>query len=156
MNIGEKLKSRYADKIEKIETIDDKSNAFVKPEAIIDICRFAHDDPDLSMDYLECLTAIDWQDRFEVVYHLFSIEKGHWLVLRAGLPHDDPKIETVTSVWRAADWFEREVFDLFGIEFLGHPDLRRIMMPDDWIGHPLRKDYTFIDDPNNPIGPGPP
>ncbi len=76
-----------------------------------------------------------------MVYHLHSIERKQRVRLKCRLAGDDPEIESVTSVWRAANWYEREVFDLFGIRFRNHPDLRRIMMPDDWEGHPLRKDY---------------
>jgi NADH-quinone oxidoreductase subunit C len=83
------------------------------------------------------------EPRFEVVYHLHSIEQNDRLRLKCRVPGTDPVIESVTSVWRSANWYEREVFDLFGIQFLNHPDLRRIMMPEDWEGHPLRKDYPI-------------
>lgn len=93
---------------------------------------------------LSSVTAVDrypMEPRFEVVYHLHSIERNERLRLKCRIAGSDPEIESVTSVWRSANWYEREVFDLFGIRFAGHPDLRRIMMPDDWEGHPLRKDY---------------
>jgi NADH-quinone oxidoreductase subunit C len=93
---------------------------------------------------LSTVTAVDRypaEPRFEVVYHLHSVERNQRLRLKCRVRGEDPVIESVTSVWRGADWYEREVFDLFGIHFLNHPDLRRIMMPDDWEGHPLRKDY---------------
>jgi NADH-quinone oxidoreductase subunit C len=93
---------------------------------------------------LSTITAVDRypaEPRFEVVYHLHSLERNERVRLRCRLRGEDPVIESVTGVWRGANWYEREVFDLFGIKFLGHPDLRRIMMPDDWEGHPLRKDY---------------
>lgn len=93
---------------------------------------------------LSTVTGVDRfpsQPRFEVVYHLHAVENGQRLRLKCRLAGENPEIESVTSVWRGADWYEREVFDLFGIQFPGHPDLRRIMMPDDWEGHPLRKDY---------------
>ncbi|HWB86835.1 MAG TPA: NADH-quinone oxidoreductase subunit C [Bryobacteraceae bacterium] len=95
---------------------------------------------------LSSVTAVDHypsEPRFEVVYHLHSIERNERVRLKCRLPGEDPVIESVTSVWRSANWYEREVFDLFGIRFLNHPDLRRIMMPDDWEGHPLRKDYPI-------------
>jgi NADH-quinone oxidoreductase subunit C len=92
------------------------------------------------------VTAVDRypvEPRFEVVYHLHSIERNERVRLKCRLRGEDPVIESVTGVWRGADWYEREVFDLFGIRFLGHPDLRRILMPDEWEGHPLRKDYPI-------------
>jgi len=95
---------------------------------------------------LSTVTAVDRypaEPRFEVVYHLNSLERKQWLRLKARIGGENPTIESVTSVWRGANWYEREVFDLFGIRFTGHPDLRRIMMPDDWEGHPLRKDYPI-------------
>jgi len=93
---------------------------------------------------LSTVTAVDRfpaEPRFEVVYHLHSIERNERLRLKCRVPGSDPTIASVTSVWRSANWYEREVFDLFGIRFLNHPDLTRILMPDDWEGHPLRKDY---------------
>ncbi len=93
---------------------------------------------------LSTVTAVDRypaEPRFEIVYHLHSIERNERVRLKCRLPGTDPQIESVTSVWRSANWYERETFDLFGIRFLNHPDLRRIMLPDDWEGHPLRKDY---------------
>jgi NADH-quinone oxidoreductase subunit C len=95
---------------------------------------------------LSSVTAVDLypaEPRFEVVYHLHSIERNERLRLKCRLRGDDPQIESLTPVWRSANWYEREVFDLFGIQFTGHPDLRRIMMPDDWEGYPLRKDYPI-------------
>ena len=95
---------------------------------------------------LSSLTAVDRypaEPRFEVVYHLHSVERNQRVRLKCRVSGSGPAIESVTSVWQGANWYEREVFDLFGIRFLNHPDLRRIMMPDDWEGHPLRKDYPI-------------
>ena len=94
--------------------------------------------------FLSDVTAVDWyptEPRFEVVYHLRCYERKERLRLKCRLPADAPEIESVTGVWGAANWYEREVFDLCGIRFASHPDLRRILMPEDWEGHPLRKDY---------------
>jgi NADH-quinone oxidoreductase subunit C len=93
---------------------------------------------------LSSVTGVDRypaEPRFEVVYHLHSIDRNERLRLKCRLPGAGPVIESVTSVWRSANWYERETFDLFGIRFINHPDLRRIMLPEDWEGHPLRKDY---------------
>lgn len=95
---------------------------------------------------LSTVTAVDRhpaEPRFEVVYHLHSVDRNQRLRLKCRLPGEQPEIDSVTPVWRAAEWYERETFDLFGIRFRNHPDLRRIMLPDDWEGHPLRKDYAI-------------
>ena len=99
---------------------------------------------DLGFERLSTVTAVDRypaEPRFEVVYHLQSIAKKQWLRLKARVPGVNPEIESAFAVYRSANWYERETYDLFGIRFLNHPDLRRIMMPEDWPGHPLRKDY---------------
>ncbi len=110
---------------------------------IVEVCRLAKQDPALELDFLEDLTAVDWPKRnvIEVVYHLFSYRHRHGIVLKVEADRAAPRVPSVEGVWKAANWFEREVYDLFGVEFAGHPDLRRIMLPDDWVGHPLRKDY---------------
>ena len=114
----------------------------IAPAKIASVCGFLKYDQQFIR--LSSVTAVDRYPaapRFEVVYHLHSIERNERLRLKCRLEGDEPEIESVTSVWRSANWYEREVFDLFGIRFRNHPDLRRIMMPDDWEGHPLRKDY---------------
>lgn len=99
--------------------------------------------PELNFDYLFCLTCVDWKTHFMMVYHLFSRDHKHELVVKAKIENRvNPQIETVCHTWRTAEFHEREVFDLFGIKFLNHPDLRRIFMPDNWEGFPLRKDYV--------------
>jgi NADH-quinone oxidoreductase subunit C len=95
-------------------------------------------------NFLSDLTCVDWypsEPRFEVIYHLLSHQLKERVRLKVRLQGDDAAVESITSVWPAANFFEREIFDLFGVRFLGHPNLRRIMMPEDWEGHPLRKDY---------------
>ncbi len=114
----------------------------IDPNRIVPVCEFLK--ISRQYRYLSDVTAVDWypaEPRFEVVYHLYSHEHKQRLRLKAKLGGENPEIASVTSVWRAANWYEREAFDLFGIHFKGHPDLRRILMPDDWEGHPLRKDY---------------
>jgi NADH-quinone oxidoreductase subunit C len=120
----------------------------VQKDRIVDICRYLHDEPSLRMDHLSDLTAVDYSTypgdtgpRFEVVYNLISTVHRHRIRLRARVPDEDPRIETVTSVWKTANWHERETYDLMGIVFDKHPDLRRILLPEDWVGHPLRKEY---------------
>ena len=98
--------------------------------------------PDTKMDYLFCLTATDRKEGFYVVYHLTSTTFGHAVILKVLLPdRENPAVPTVSDIWRAAEYYEREVYDLFGIRFENHPDLRRIFLEDDWVGYPLRKDY---------------
>jgi NADH-quinone oxidoreductase subunit C len=104
--------------------------------------------PPFNFDYLFCLTCIDWKTDFTMVYHLSSTDHRHTIVIKAKLNREDPHIETVSDIWRTAEFHEREVYDLFGIKFTNHPDLRRLIMPDDWEGWPLRKDY---DDPINMV-----
>jgi NADH-quinone oxidoreductase subunit C len=116
----------------------------IAPARIIAVCRFLKESQRFVR--LADVTAVDWQarePRFEVVYHLHSVERNTRLCLKCRLPGEAPEIDSVTSVWRSANWYEREIFDLFGIAFRNHPDLRRIMMPEDWEGHPLRKDYPI-------------
>lgn len=102
----------------------------------------------LDMDYLFCLTGVDWKTHFSVVYHLVSTTHRHTLVIKLKLDRDDPYVDTVSDIWRTAEFHEREAYDLLGIRFVGHPDLRRLFMTDDWKGWPLRKDY---EDPVNMI-----
>jgi NADH-quinone oxidoreductase subunit C len=114
----------------------------IAPPKIVSVCGFLKYDQGFVR--LSSVTGVDRypaEPRFEVVYHLHSIDRKQRLRLKCRLPGIDPVIESVTSVWRSANWYERETFDLFGIKFLSHPDLRRIMLPDDWEGYPLRKDY---------------
>lgn len=114
----------------------------IAPAKIVSVCGFLKYDEKFVR--LSSVTAVDRhpaEPRFEVVYHLQSLERKQWLRLKCRVSGSEPEIESVTPVWRGANWYEREVFDLFGIRFRNHPDLRRIMMPDDWKGHPLRKDY---------------
>lgn len=98
---------------------------------------------ELKMNYLSCLSAVDWKDDgFEVVYHILELGTPRRIVLRTRVPREAPSVPSVVSVWPTADWHEREAWDLMGVHFEGHPDLRRILMREDWVGHPLRKDYV--------------
>jgi NADH-quinone oxidoreductase subunit C len=115
----------------------------VDPARILDVSRFMHDDERLKMDHLELLGGVDFKDRIEVVYVLNSLKYNHRYTLKCRLPRENPSIHTVESVWKAANWHEREAYDMFGIVFEGHSDLRRILCPDDWEGFPLRKDYKY-------------
>jgi len=118
----------------------------IRPEDILPVCRFLRDEPSCAFDYLVDLCGADHlpqEPRFEVVYHLRSLKTKDLLRLKVSLPGSAPRISSVFSVWKAADWMEREAFDMFGIAFEGHPDLRRILLTPEWEGHPLRKDYPL-------------
>ncbi len=114
----------------------------IDPARILETCRYLCSERGFSR--ISSVTAVDWhpaEPRFEVVYHLHAIQQHERLRLKCRIPGAEPSLDSVTAVWRGADWYEREAFDLFGIQFLGHPNLRRILMPEEWEGHPLRKDY---------------
>jgi NADH-quinone oxidoreductase subunit C len=135
------LSQRYPEAIEAVQmAVDGPVFEIARPE-IVAVCSFLRHEA--GFNRLSGLTGVDWwprTPRFEVVYLLHSVSKNQRLRLTVRLEENEP-IESVTSVWRGANWYEREVFDLFGVSFLNHPGLDRIMMPTDWEGHPLRKDY---------------
>ena len=145
-NIVEQIKERFPDEVTGSGSTFGQTWAVLRREKLAAICRFLKDDPDISMDYLIDVTAVDWlpaSPRFEVVYHLHSIKHTHRLRLKVPLEEDDATLPSVDGIWKTACWHERETYDLFGIKFDGNSDLRRILMPDDWEGHPLRKDYPL-------------
>ncbi len=114
----------------------------IAPERIVPVCRFLKEQQGFRR--LSGITGVDWfpyEPRLEVVYLLHSLERNLRLRLKCRLPGSRPEIDSIVELWPGANWYEREVFDLFGVVFRGHPELRRIMMPEDWEGHPLRKDY---------------
>ena len=120
----------------------------VPRERIVEVARLLRDHPEARYDLPLCVTAVDWPDRepevprFDVVYQLRSLQHNDVVRLVVQVPGDDPRVPTLEGVFAGMDWHEREAFDLLGIEFEGHHDLRRILLPDDWEGHPLRKDYS--------------
>ncbi len=120
------------------------ATARVDPDRIVEVLRMLRDDPELEFEMLTDLTAVDYLGevpRFEVVYHLYSVAKNHRVRIKARVAEDAPEIESAVSLWPSADWMEREVWDLYGIRFRNHPDLRRILLYEQFDGHPLRKDY---------------
>lgn len=110
-------------------------------EHLQDVAQFLRDDEKLHFDCLMCLSGIEMGEKLHTVYNLYSMKHNHKIALRCTVEKEDPVIPTVSFIWRTADWHERESYDLMGITYEGHPDLRRILCPDDWEGHPLRKDY---------------
>jgi NADH-quinone oxidoreductase subunit C len=118
--------------------------ARISADVIREVCLFLRDDEKLGFDTLMCLSGVDYTGgKLGVVYHLHSMKHGHKITLKVDVPVSNPQCQSVEAVWKCANWHEREAFDLFGIVFDGHPDLRRILLPDDWEGYPLRKDYQL-------------
>lgn len=147
------LKQRFGDAILETHSQFGDDTAVIDPASWYDVGYFLKHDPRVAMNLFIDLTAVDFPDRdprFEVVCHLRSIDRGHRIRIKArvGTEGDSPELDSLVSVWRGANWFERETFDMFGVTFLGHPDLRRILMYPEFKGHPLRKDY-----PANKIQP---
>ena len=158
-----RLKGKFGDSIVASNTDNIDPWIEVAADAIVDVGTYLKSEPDLKFDMLNCISGVDylhtdakkaakagWEPHTEVVYHLSSISNKHTLVLKVLVPrwkNDEegqlPEVPSVAGVWRTADWHEREVFDLSGVYFTGHPNMRRILCPEDWVGHPLRKDYEM-------------
>ncbi len=119
----------------------------VQKNALIELFKCLRDDPELDFKFLMDLTAVDYlnrkDNRFEVVYHFYSLKHNHRLRVKVPVSEDDCTIDSVSSLWKTANWYEREVWDLYGIKFNGHPDMRRILLYEEFKGHPLRKDYPI-------------
>jgi NADH-quinone oxidoreductase subunit C len=161
--VFQKLQSQFGDEVTTVEPEVGDPWIEVSPDALTDVCRSLRDEPSLAFNLLNCISGVDYyvtikkkgskaefEPHLEVLYHLSSLKHKHRLVLKVKLPRwkDDtegqpPELATVSDIWSTADWHEREVFDLVGVQFTGHPDLRRILCPEDWAGHPLRKDYQM-------------
>ena len=147
--IHEKLVARFGERVAgaNLEVLDPW--VLVATEAIAEVAAFVKADRDLRFDNLMCLSGVDYPKetppRMEVVYHLWSYRHLHPFVLKVHLPRDGATVPTVEGTWNVANWHEREAYDLFGIVFTGHSDLRRILLPDDWEGWPLRKDWVDPD-----------
>lgn len=140
----EELQNRILEKYPKLEMAQLAYDpTFIVPlEQLIPFCEFLKNDPDLFFENLMSLTAVDNIDSMDVVYHLCSYRKKHKVGVKVRVTGDNPEVPTVTGLWPGAGWHERETFDLYGVVFKGHPDLRRILLADDWQGHPMRKNYT--------------
>lgn len=147
LRVLDALKAKFGDAVLETHSDFGDETAVVSPERWKEICRFLRDDPSMSFDMAVDLCGVDYPERtprFEVVLHLYSIPKRHRLRLKARVGDaegEGAEIDTVADVWVGVNWFERETFDLMGISFKGHPDLRRILMYPEFEGHPLRKDY---------------
>ncbi len=155
-----RLRERFGEEAIEIEEINGQLVARVGRERLIEVATFLRDDSALRFDHLADVTAVDYLiynpaggppgegrlPRFDVVYHLYSIALNHRLRLKVALDEDDPNVPSLTGIWPSANWGERETYDMYGVTFAGHPNLTRILTPDDWQGHPLRKDYPLIEE----------
>lgn len=144
------LQRKFGEAILKQVTFADQESYIVRADALFEICQALFQEKSLDVRFLADITSVDWLDhpmaadgRYEVVYNLYSLKHKYRFFLKVHLPEDDPTIDSLTSLWRGANWMEREVFDLMGIKFTGHPNLERILTADDMEGHPLRRDFPL-------------
>ena len=140
--IHDNLKAKFGDAV--VEARFDVLQPWIRlnERKTKEICLFLRDEPTFQFDFLSCLSGVDYNDgTLGAVYHLASMKLKHTIVLKAACTKENPHVQSVSAVWGTANWHEREAYDLIGIIFDEHPDLRRILLPDDWEGHPLRKDY---------------
>ena len=146
--ILEKIKEKFLDDVYETHEFRGDLVAIVNKEIIRDLMKFLKSDPALDFNILMDLTAVDYLKmervpRFDMVYHLYSLQKNHRVRIKTGVDEEDLAIDSLTPIWPIANWFEREVWDMFGIKFKGHPNLKRILLYDEFAGHPLRKDYPI-------------
>ena len=139
------LRGEFADAVEAETDCSGIPTARIRKESLLDVCKKLRDASDLDFDYLSNLCGVDYpkrEKRFDVVYHMYSLKKGHKfsIIVQAG---EDEEVPSVTGIWPTADWQEREAFDMYGIKFSGHPNLKRILLPDWWESYPFRKDYPL-------------
>ena len=139
------LTQTYADFDAQIAAAVDEPTLAVKPQDVPLVCRIARQTPAIDCGYLRCLSVVDYGERLEVNYHLFSLDKRHKFVVKTSVSPDAPNVPSVVSVWRGADWFEREAHDLFGIVFDGHPNLSPLLLYEGFEGFPGRKSFPFHD-----------
>lgn len=141
-----RISEQFADSLVSTHSRLGQDTVVIDGSRILELARFLKEDPELKFNFLMDLTAVDhWKHkpRFEVVYHLFSLENRLRLRVKVPVDEPEPEVPTLTDLWPGANWYEREVFDMFGIRFKNHPDLRRILMYPEFVGHPLRKDYPI-------------
>ena len=141
-----RIKDALDEAVIEVHSLLSQDTVIIAPSGLLEVARLLKEDPELEYNYLMDLTAVDYwkrRPRFEVVYHFLSLKHNFRIRVKVPVPEPDPKVDSLTSLWSAANWYEREVYDMFGIQFIGHPDLRRILMYPEFEGHPLRKDYPI-------------
>ena len=146
--IHERLRAQFGERVTVAHLEAKDPWVRVEAGAIHDVCLYLRDDPELRFDALSNETGVDYKNdgEIEVVYHLYSYPHRHRIVIKVRTPRDAAVVPTVETVWKAANWLEREIYDLLGVDFTGHSDLRRLLMPEDWVGYPLRKDFVEPDE----------
>lgn len=150
--VSQKLKEQFPDIDFEFSDFRDELTVKFPKENIVEVCSFIKTDSELEFVYCEDITAVDWAkrtNRFTVVYHIYSFNNNLRIRVKADVDESDCKIDSVCSVWKAANWQERETYDMYGIEFNNHPDLRRMYMPEDFEYHPLRKDFPLMGIPGS-------
>jgi len=150
--IIEKVKEKFGESIEEISDFRDDLCFTIKRDQIVTFGKFLKEDPDLQFIMCKDVTAIDWatrKNRFTTVYHIYSFKLNYTLRLKSNIDDDPPTIESVSPVWPSANWYERETWDMYGIKFINHPDLRRMYMPEGFEHHPLRKDFPVLGIPGS-------
>lgn len=141
------IQKEFSQALLKSEIVDNEIVVELKPEYILDFARLLKENENFYFDFLRCLCGVDYPDKLMVVYHLYSTTFLYRMVIKVPLPKENPSLSSVTSVWKTANWHERETYEMFGINFEGHPDLRIILLPEDFEGYPLRKDFKLIKTP---------
>lgn len=150
--IVEKLKKNFGDTVQDVTDFRNDLSITIASNKIVDVAKFLKEDPELEFVMCKDVTAIDWatrKNRFTVVYHVYSFKNNYFLRLKSNIVEETPVIDSVTSIWPSANWYERETFDMYGIVFNNHPDLRRMYMPEGFQYHPLRKDFPVLGIPGS-------
>jgi len=146
-DITERLRAQFGDDILSFEEVQGHSVATVAPSRYAEVASFLRDEPELDFDFFDFLAAVDYRPKdrgFEVITHLYSTRLNHHVRLRVECDAEDPRCPTISHIWPGANWFEREAWELFGITFEGHPHLVKLVLPEQFVGHPLRKDFALM------------
>ncbi len=146
--LAEKIQVRFPEAFLGAKEFVGDLSVQIKKEGLVEVCRYLHGDPEMDFDYIVHISSVDWpqdEERFEVVYEFYSIRRRQRIRLKVRVTEEDCSIDSITGIWKGADFMEREVYDMMGIRFNNHPDLRRILMPDEYDeGYPLRKDFPLV------------